>query len=355
VNRFETDEQRLDAVMQRDAQADKQFVYAVLSTGVVCYPSCPSRVAHPENMRFYDDVESAIGDGFRYCKRCRTDLPPLAIRNRELVVRACRLIEQSCESVTVQQLACDVGVSRYHLQRLFKQYLGLGPKAYLQANRSSKLQQLLLSDKSVTEALHEAGYDSVGAFYADIKNRTGIAMNKLNTGAGKMEIRYDFAETPLGLMTVAATEKGVCAVLFGASRQELVEDLHRRFSKSRLLHDKHSIQELITQVAASINLPEAAEDIPLDIQGTAFQEKVWQSLRKIKASETASYGEIAESIGKPKAARAVATACAANPLAVLVPCHRVIRGDGSLSGYRWGAARKKALLDIERAVERNDE
>ena len=344
---YHSDKQRWKAISTRDADADGCFVYAVITTGVVCYPSCPSRAALPENVRYYSDSTAAIADGFRYCRRCRTDLPPLAIRQRELVVKACRLIDESDVSPRIDALASALAVSRYHLQKLFKAHVGVSPKIYAQAIRDSKLRQALDIQNSVTQALHEAGYASQGSFYADVQKRLGMKVTQLRQGSEGVSIRYAFAQSPFGLIVVAETLKGICCVLFGDTRKALTSELEMRFPQAVLHHDKVGMQSSLEVVVQQITLPDASVEIPLDIQGTAFQEKVWRALQKIERGQRASYAEVAKAIGQPTAARAVATACAANPVAVLVPCHRVVRGDGSLSGYRWGVERKQRLLDSE--------
>ncbi|MFK7861727.1 MAG: bifunctional DNA-binding transcriptional regulator/O6-methylguanine-DNA methyltransferase Ada [Granulosicoccus sp.] len=347
MNSYQSDTQRLQAVQSRDAQADGQFVYAVLSTGIVCYPSCPSRTALPENMRYYRDVAEALAAGYRVCKRCRTDLPPLATRNRQLVVQACQRMNDSHDAVRIDSIADSLGISRFHLVKLFKQHIGLSPKVYAQAIRAQKLRDNLSVDQSITQSLLDAGYDSIGSFYADVQKRLGMKATSLRNGSFKLSIRYGFADSRFGLIVVAQTDKGVCAVLFGDTRKELEQELSTRFPKAMLQHDEHDVQARLAAVVDKIRMPASSLQIPLDIQGTVFQEKVWQALGNIVPGQTASYAEVAQSIGQPKAARAVAKACAANPVAVLVPCHRVVRGDGSLSGYRWSIERKRALLDAE--------
>ncbi len=344
---YQTNAQRLEAVQSRDSRADGQFVYAVISTGIVCYPSCPSRAALPENMRYFMDVPSALADGYRYCKRCRTDLPPLAVRNRQLVIDACRLIDNAIDAVRIDSIAANLGISRYHLQKLFKQYVGLSPKAYAQAIRLSRLQEHLQNKPSITQALLDAGYESVGGFYGAVQGRLGMKASTLHRGSVGVQIRYGFAVTTFGRIVVAQTAKGLCAVLFGESEESLIADLSQRFPKAILVHDTDDMQPQIDSVVCKINLPDAAIDIPLDILGTVFQEKVWQALRDIQPGKTASYKDVAQAIGQPTAARAVARACSENPLAVLVPCHRVVKADGGLSGYRWGVERKRELLDKE--------
>ncbi len=347
MKKYQTETQRFNAVQSRDSNADGEFVYAVISTGIVCYPSCPSRAALPENMRYFTDVAAALADGYRYCKRCRTDQPPLAVRNKQLVIEACRLMDNADDTVRIDSIATAVGVSRYHLQKLFKQYVGLSPKAYAQAIRVARVQDRLSHDNSIMQTLMDAGYDSVGSFYADVHKRLGMTATTLRQGAPGVKIHYGFATTMFGLIVVAQTKAGICSVLFGETREALIADLSARFSKATLINDTHSMQPQISAVAEKINIPDAAFDVPLDILGTVFQERVWQALRDIGPGITASYKDVAQAIGQPTAARAVARACSENPLAVLVPCHRVVKADGGLSGYRWGVERKRKLLDNE--------
>ena len=347
VGNYQSEASRWQAVKSRDANADGVFVYAVLSTGIVCYPSCPSRAALAENVRYFDTVTEALDAGFRYCKRCHTDKPPLAVRNRQLVVRACELINSASAPVRIDALAKSLDVSRYHLQKLFKHYLGISPKAYAQAIRSDRLCAVNRTDKSVTQAVFDAGYDSFSNFYADVKKRLGMSAGTLGSGASDVVIYYEYACTTFGLLVVAQTRLGVCAVLFGDNEAALLDELTSRFPNASLHTGCVPFHSQVKRVVDAIHMPGSSVDIPLDIQGTVFQERVWQALRQIVPGETVSYADIAKSIDQPGSARAVAGACAANPVAVLIPCHRVVKSDGGLSGYRWGVARKQALLDNE--------
>ena len=349
--KYQSDASRWQAVTSRDSNADGVFVYAVLTTGIVCYPSCPSRTALLENIRYFDTVQEALGAGFRYCKRCCTDKPPLVERNRELVINACKQMGSNEEPVKIEALAISLGVSRYHLQKLFKHHLGISPKAYAQAIRAERLQTQCGADKPVTRALLDAGYDSVSSFYADVNKRLGMSAGTLRKGASGVDIHYQYAQTDFGLIAVAQTSIGVCAVLFGDSQSSLLNELRSRFPNASLHAGPAGNDQLLSRVIDAIHMPDSSTEIPLDIQGTAFQERVWQALRNIAPGQTASYAEIAKAIDQPGSARAVAGACAANPIAVLVPCHRVVKADGSLSGYRWGVERKRALLDGEAKFE----
>lgn len=345
---YETEEQRWQAVVERDALADTHFLYGVISTGIFCYPSCPSRAALREHTRFFDDPDQARQAGLRACQRCCPDQPPLQVRQRLLVERACEHIGSTLESIKVADLAAELGISRYHLQKLFQQFLGMGPKQYIKAVRARNMAEGLNGSSTVTRAWLDAGYDSSSAYYADGAERLGMSARSYKRQGEGLLIRYAFGETCFGRIVVAITERGICAILFGETPSQLLEDLTQRFSRATLQQDRQGLQELIEQVIAGIENPAQADALPLDIQGTAFQEKVWSALRHIAPGQTASYSEIAERIGQPKAARAVAQACGSNPVAVLVPCHRVLSRDGSISGYRWGVRRKRQLLDNER-------
>ncbi len=347
MDSYHSDVLRLQAVHERDANADNSFVYGVLTTGVVCYPSCASRAAKPENMRYFNSVDEALCAGFRYCKRCRTDLQPLSIRHRDLVVQACRIVGSEGEVIRVGTLAQRLGVSRFHLQKLFKEYVGVSPKTYMQAVRARRLCYSLESHSTITEAILEAGYDNVGNFYADVQKRLGMNASVRRAGSVDVDVRYGFADSPFGLIVVAQTDVGVCAVLFGETRELLVEELSSRFPKAQLLFDEAHLSVHLQAVVEKLHVPDKYIDVPLDIRGTAFQERVWQALCEIPCGHTASYAQVAKAIDQPKAARAVAKACSSNAIAVLIPCHRVVKGNGELSGYRWGVERKRALLDSE--------
>jgi AraC family transcriptional regulator of adaptative response/methylated-DNA-[protein]-cysteine methyltransferase len=266
------------------------------------------------------------------------------------------LISDAVEPVKVDALAEQLGISRFHLQKLFQQFLGIGPKQYIKAVRASQLSKALDGQPSVTEALFEAGYDSSSAYYADGATRIGMSARTYRRHGEGMQIRYAFGNSRFGQVIVAATERGVCSILFGDTQAELAADLRDRFSKATIVQDTKALSQLVVDVLAGIEHPELASQLPLDIQGTAFQEKVWVALRNIAPGDTATYSEIAARIGKPTAARAVATACAANPIAVIVPCHRVVRTGGDVSGYRWGVERKKRLLahEVQSKTEEQD-
>lgn len=340
------DEERWLAVQRRDTDADGRFVYAVRTTGVYCRPSCPSRPAKRDNLLFFASGEEARQAGFRACKRCRPDDVD-AIAHRQAVSLACERIRQVEEMPDLTTLATEAGLSPWHFQRVFKAQVGLSPKQFAMAERRRRLREALTTAETVTDAIYAAGYSTSSRAYADARV-LGLEPQMV-LGGGKGEtIRHASAHSSLGEILVAATERGLCMVEFGDPEQLLVE-LRRRFPKAVLEPADARMQELIGQVVDHIDRPGASGAmLPLDFRGTVFQERVWRALMAIPAGETVSYAELAARIGQPMAFRAVARACATNVLAVVVPCHRVVRGNGDLSGYKWGINRKQALLDKER-------
>ena len=358
---FSTDEARWQAVTARDAMADAAFFYAVRSTGIYCRPSCPSRLARRDHVEFYPTVLAAEQAGFRACKRCRPE--QAGTRNAMLVLAACRQIEAALEAgapePTLGSLAASAGLSRFHFQRVFHQAVGVTPKAFAAARRAHCAAAVLAGGAPVAGAIYEAGYASPRGFYEQAAPRLGMAPHVFrNDGEGET-IRFATGQCSLGAFLVAATVKGVCAVSLGDDPELLLRALQDRFAKARLIGGDAGFEQLVGQIVAIIEAPKpgieapksatpgAEPGLPLDIRGTAFQQKVWRALRDIPLGMTATYSGIAAQIGLPKAMRAVASACAANPLAVVIPCHRVVRTGGALSGYRWGIARKQALLQRE--------
>jgi AraC family transcriptional regulator of adaptative response/methylated-DNA-[protein]-cysteine methyltransferase len=335
------------AVAARDAGADGAFVYSVETTGVYCRPSCAARAARPEHVAFHATAADAERAGFRPCKRCKPDQPPLAERRAAQVADLCRLIERSDVAPTLDALARRAGLSAFHTQRIFKAVTGVTPRAYAKAHRARRVQSELRSRGSVTEAIYGAGYGSSGRFYEESRDLLGMTPTGYRAGGAGQEIRFAVGECSLGSILVAATERGVCAILLGDDPEELVHDLERRFRRAELVGGDAGFEQLVARVVGLVERPHLGHDLPLDIRGTAFQRRVWEALRGIPAGSTTSYAAIAASIGAPGAVRAVAGACAANPLAVAIPCHRVVRNDGALSGYRWGVERKRTLLERE--------
>jgi AraC family transcriptional regulator of adaptative response/methylated-DNA-[protein]-cysteine methyltransferase len=338
---------RWAAVLARDAAADGTFFFAVRTTGVYCRPSCGARTPRPENVEFHRSPEAAEQAGFRPCRRCRPDLPPLAERQAALVVNLCRLIDRAEAPPTLQQLASHAGLSPHHLHRLFKAQTGLTPKAYAAARRAERLRAGLAQGAAVTDAAYAAGYNASSRFYAQAGQILGMMPKRYRAGGRHTAIRFAIGQCSLGAILVAASERGLCAILLGDDPVALACDLEDRFPQATLLGGEAGFDAWVAQVVGLVEAPKVGLNLPLDIRGTAFQQRVWQALRDIPPGQTASYSEIAHRLGLPKAVRAVAGACAANALAVAIPCHRVVRTDGSLSGYRWGVERKRALLERE--------
>jgi AraC family transcriptional regulator of adaptative response/methylated-DNA-[protein]-cysteine methyltransferase len=349
LGRFGGDEDRWAAVVHRDPRADGVFYYSVRTTGVYCRPSCAARLARRENVRFHASTGEAEAAGFRPCKRCRPNERPLAARRAEAVARACRLIEEAEEAPDFDAVAASVGMSRFHFQRVFRAITGLTPKAYASAHRANRVREQLRRSATVTDAIYEAGFNSNGRFYATSDRMLGMKPTDFRAGGSNTDIRFALGETSLGSVLVAASDKGVCAILFGDDPAALAEDLQRRFPRARLHGADRSFEKWVARVVGFVEAPRLGLDLPLDIRGTVFQRRVWRALQEIPIGSTASYSEVARKVGAPGSARAVAQACASNLLAVAIPCHRVVRNDGGLSGYRWGVERKQKLLEREAA------
>lgn len=342
------DDARWEAIVRRDRAADGTFVYAVKTTGVYCRPSCPSRRAHRGNVTFHPTCAAAEKAGFRPCKRCQPDRRSLQEQYAARIARACRTIEQSDSKLSLDSLARSAGLSRYHFHRIFKAVTGLTPRAYATARRHERARTELGKPGTVTQAIYDAGFNSNAPFYAQSRDALGMQPRKFRAGGADATIRFAVGQCSLGAILVAATDQGVCAILLGDEPEPLVADLERRFPRAELIGGDAQFEQLIAQVVGFVEQPAIGLDLPLDIRGTAFQQRVWQALRKIPSGSQVSYAEIARRIGHPGAVRAVAQACGANAIAVAIPCHRVIRMDGALSGYRWGIERKRALLERER-------
>ena len=338
---------RWTALRARDASADGTFFYSVKTTGVYCRPSCAARPARPENVAFHATAAAAQQAGFRPCKRCKPDQPPLAERQAVQVAALCRLIEHGDPVPTLGELASHAGWSVFHTHRLFKAVTGVTPKAYAAAHRATRVRGELRTRSTVTEAIYGAGYGSSARFYETSNAVLGMTPTKYRAGGSDLEIRFAIGACSLGAILVAATPRGVCAILLGDEPAALAHDLEQRFPRARLVGADPAFEQLVAQVIALVEQPRIATKLPLDIRGTVFQQRVWKALCQIPPGNTASYTEIARRIGAPRSVRAVAQACGANALAVAIPCHRVVRSNGDLSGYRWGVARKRALLDRE--------
>ena len=341
------DDPRWARIVARDKTADGRFWYSVSTTGVYCRPSCPSRAANPRNVQLHDCLEDARATGFRPCARCNPDGPSLEAGNAALVARACRIIEESETEPSLEELAHAIGRSAGYFHRVFKAKTGLTPKDYAAAARAKRVREGLVSGNSVTEAIYDAGFNSSGRFYEKSTGMLGMTPSQYRDGGTNEDIRFAVGQTSLGAIVVASSRKGVAAILLGDDADELVRDLQDRFPRARLIGADKDYEAMVARVVGFVEAPEIGLDLPLDVRGTAFQQRVWQALREIPLGVTVSYAELAQRIGSPRAVRAVAGACAANRLAVVIPCHRVVRNDGSASGYAWGIERKHALLDRE--------
>ncbi len=346
-SRFRSNEERWTAVLDRDAGAEGVFVYSVATTGVYCRPGCPSRRPRREHVRFHASCKEAEHAGFRACRRCRPDEPPVAERHAEVVAAACRLIETAEEMPALETLAADAGMSRFHFHRVFKAATGCTPRAYAADRRANRMREVLQGGGTVTDAIYDAGFSSNARFYAASSEILGMTPTVFRRGGAGETIRFAVGACSLGAVLVAATAKGVCAIALGDEPDTLVHDLEDRFPRAELVGGDPEFEAWVARVVGFVEAPALGLDLPLDIRGTTFQQRVWRALREVPAGATAAYREIAERIGSPGAARAVARACASNPLAVAIPCHRVVRNDGAAGGYRWGVARKRALLDRE--------
>lgn len=342
-----TDEARWKALIQRDSTAEGEFFYSVRTTGVYCRPTCSSRLPKRENVQFHETSEAAERAGFRACKRCQPNGSSLSEHYANVVAKACRLIETSEKAPALAALANAVGMSPFYFHRIFSHFTGLTPKAYATARLAEKVRQQLPQSASVTEAIYEAGFDSSSRFYAQSSEILGMPAQTFRSGGAGVQIRFAVGESALGSILVAASEKGICAILMGNDPNELAHNLQHRFPKAQLIGGDSEFEKWVAQVVGFVENPKLGLNLPLDIQGTVFQQRVWQALREIPLGETRNYTEIAQRIGLPKAARAVALACGANRHAVAIPCHRVVRTDGGISGYRWGVERKRALLQKE--------
>ncbi|RMQ86757.1 hypothetical protein ALP97_03488 [Pseudomonas salomonii] len=341
---------RWAAIVARDAKADALFVYGVKTTGVYGRPSSASRLPRPENIEFFDTPAQAEAAGYRPSKRAAGDQTQLAAHHAQRVAEACRQIEQAETPPSLEALAHGAGLSAFHFHRVFKAVTGLTPKAYASALRSRKVRHSLKGEHSVTDALYDAGFNSNSRFYESANQLLGMKPSDYKAGGTNSTILFAVGQCSLGAILVAQSQRGVCAILLGDDPDALLRDLQDQFPKAELVGADHEFEQLIAQVVGFIEAPALGLNLPLDLRGTAFQERVWQALRDIPVGSTASYAQIAAQIGAPKSFRAVAQACGANSLAVAIPCHRVVRSDGELSGYRWGVERKRQLLEREQSV-----
>jgi AraC family transcriptional regulator of adaptative response/methylated-DNA-[protein]-cysteine methyltransferase len=344
-----TEDDRWRAVQRRDRAADGAFLYAVSTTGVYCRPSCGARLPRRAHVTFHASCAAAEAAGFRACKRCRPNEPDLTTRRSAAVARACRLIERAEGMPSLDTLAAAAGLSRFHFQRVFKETTGVTPRAYAAAERANRVRTELRRGAPVTAAIYAAGFGSSGRFYTEAGKELGMAPREFRAGGRGTTIRFAVGECSLGSILVAASARGVCAILLGDEPDALARDLQDRFPQAELRAGGEDFDLWVANVVGFVDAPRIGLDLPLDIRGTVFQRRVWQALQAVPPGTTITYADLAKKIGAPRSARAVASACAANALAVAIPCHRVVRTDGSLSGYRWGVERKRALLERERS------
>ena len=344
---FRTDDRRWEAIERRERSADGAFVYAVRTTGIFCRPTCRSRRPNRSNVAFFDDAGGAERAGFRACKRCEPTAPRADVGQARAIARACSLIEGSDSIPTLGELAAGVGLSPGYFHRVFKKTLGVTPKEFAMGLRTHRLRDGLAGGETVAGAIFGAGFGSIGRAYDESAEGLGMTPGEYRKGGEGRSIRFATAETSIGWVLVASTDRGLCSIELGDSKEGLTAGLFERFPKAELAGDDPDFGDQLRRVVAMIEVPGTGLDLPLDLRGTAFRRQVWDALRAIPSGSTATYAEVARSIGRPSAVRAVASACASNELAVVIPCHRVIRGDGGLGGYRWGIERKRALLDGE--------
>ena len=341
------DARRWAAVVARDPRADGRFFYGVRTTGVYCRPSCSSRRANPVNVSFYDTAAQAQAAGFRPCKRCRPTEQSSGSRQAERIALACRTIERAETPPSLAALAREAGLSPYHFHRLFKSTTGVTPKQYANGDRSRRLQISLARGHSVTDSILGAGFNSNSRFYEQSDRLLGMKPSSYRARGADEQIRFAVGQSSLGSVLVAASGRGVCAIMLGDDPDTLLRELQDRFARASLVGGDAGFEALVARIVGMVEEPLRGADLPLDVRGTAFQRRVWQALRRIPVGETASYADIARRIGQPSATRAVAQACGANALALAIPCHRVVRTDGGLAGYRWGIERKRVLLQRE--------
>ncbi len=350
ANHLSTDDLRWNAVRARDETADGSFVMAVRTTRIYCRPVCPARAPLRKNVAFYPDAERAEAAGFRACKRCAPDATSKNESHVAMVRVAIDAMTNAISPPSLNDLATLVSMSPFHFHRVFTRLVGVTPKAYAKQLREQLARDTIGTGRSITEAIHDAGYGSSTRFYDGASKRLGMSARKLRERGVGQTIRYATASTAIGVLLVASTDLGICAIEIGDTEDAVTSVLHDRFARAERIRDNDALTEHLQTVVASIDDPRRTLDLPLDIAGTAFQQRVWSALRAIPIGSTRSYSEIAASLGTPNSARAVARACATNEIALAIPCHRVIRGTGELAGYRWGVARKRQLLARESAV-----
>ncbi len=341
--------ERWDRVIARDASADGSFFFGVATTGIYCRPSCPARRPNRENVRFFDVAEAAVHDGYRACLRCKPDSLEATTPDQRMIHQVCELISDvDTHLPTLEELSEATGVSPSHLQRKFKAIMGVSPRAYADEKRRQRFRTMLRDGDGVADALYGAGYGSSSRLYETADTWLGMTPASYAKGGKGAVMRYTTTDTPLGRMIVASTERGISFLGFGDEDEDLIAELHHDFPDADISSDEQGLRDCVDTIVGNFDSHTAQLGLPLDVRGTAFQAKVWQALRDIPPGETRTYGDIAATLGKPKAARAVGRACATNPVSLVVPCHRAVGSNGSLTGYRWGVSRKRTLLDREK-------
>ena len=344
------DQQLWQAVMAKDARFDGQFVFAVSSTGVYCRPSCPSRRAHRDRVKFFDLPEAAEQAGFRACLRCQPQRARVLDPQMEMVQRVCRVLNSNeSETVKLAELATHAGVSAFHLQRTFKRVMGISPRQYVAARRIDNFKTLVRKGDSVTTALYDSGFNSSSRLYEHAAEELGMTPATYSRGGRGVNINYTIVSSSMGRLLVAMTDRGVCAVRMGDNDSDLETDLREEFPQAQIKRADSALRDPVQKILNHLDNNEPHLDLPIDVRSTAFQRQVWEKLRAIPYGQTVSYGDVAKALGKPGAVRAIGRACATNPVALVIPCHRVVREDKSLGGYRWGLDRKKKLLEHESA------
>ena len=348
MNPYATDQQRWDALLARDQEADGAFFYGVLTTLIYCRPNCSSKRPNHQNVCFFDTWRQAEKAGFRPCKRCHPRSKSVIDKHADTIIKACRIIDNAEEHIPLKTLAEQLGLSAFHFQRIFKNALGVSPKQYAMQKRLKQVKSKLKKGTRVTDAIYEAGFASSSRFYESAHKNLGMKPSEFRKGAEGIHINYMVAKSDLGWVLIGATERGICTIELGDSPDLLTRRLHNNFPKAVITENDAELNQWVQQILSHLKNPHRKLNLPLDIQGTAFQRQVWQTLREVPFGATTTYAEIAEKIGKPKAVRAVAGACASNKIAIAVPCHRVVRKNGGLGGYRWGNEKKRLILEREK-------